>query len=111
MGFFFKKALLEIKMRCVNPAGFPPKWLRGISMHGLGKRWPEAPRFNYDFRRVLGGWWGGGTPEMAERGRSGELYYDGAPSISSCNSAHRGTGVKKVINTAREHTSTHACTH
>lgn len=55
MGFFEKKkALLEMKMRCVNPAGFPPKWLRGISMHGLGKRWPEAPRFNYDFRRVLG---------------------------------------------------------
>lgn len=47
-------------MRCVNPAGFPPKWLRGISMHGLGKRWPEAPRFNYDFRRVLGGWGVGG---------------------------------------------------
>lgn len=103
-------------MRCVNPAGFPPKWLRDISMHGLGKRWPEAPRFNYDFRRVLGKWgWGVGgggfLPEMAERGRSGELYYDGAPSISSCISAHRGTGVKKVINTARERTSTHARTH
>lgn len=42
-------------MRCVNPAGFPPKWLHVISMHGLGKRWPEAPHFNYDFRRVGGG--------------------------------------------------------
>lgn len=42
-------------MRCVNPAGFPPKWLRVISMHRLGERWPEAPHFNYDFRRVLKG--------------------------------------------------------
>lgn len=102
-------------MRCVNPAGFPPKWLHGISMHGLGKkRWPEAPHFNYDFRRVLKGGVGGrlgGTPEMAERGRSGKLSYAGAPSISSCNYAQRGTGVKKVINSAHEHTSAHACTH
>lgn len=44
-----------MKMRCVNPAGFPPKWLHVISMHDLRKRWPEAPRFNYDFRRVLQG--------------------------------------------------------
>lgn len=99
-------------MSFVNPAGFPPKWLHVISMHGLGKRWPEAPHFNYDFRRVLKGWGiRGGTPEMAERGRSGKLSYDGDPLISSCNYAHRKTSMKKVINTAREHTSAHACTH
>lgn len=50
-----ERALLEMKMRCVNPEGFPPKWLCVISMHGLGKRWPEAPHFNYDFGRVLRG--------------------------------------------------------
>lgn len=31
-------------MRCVNPAGFPPKWLYVISMHSLGK---SIPFFNY----------------------------------------------------------------
>lgn len=36
-----------MKMRRVNPAGFPPKWLYVISMHGLGKRRPESPFFNY----------------------------------------------------------------
>lgn len=40
-------------MRCVNPAGSPPRRLCVISMHGLRKRWPEAPHFNYDFGRVL----------------------------------------------------------
>lgn len=95
-------------MRCVNPAGFPPKWLHVISMHSLGKRWPEAPRFNYDFR-VLKVGVRGCTLEIEERGGGGKLSYDGAPSISSCNFAQKETSVKKVINTAREHTS--ACTH
>lgn len=45
-------------MRCVNPAGFPSKWLYLISMHGLGKRRPEAPLFNYV--TILGGAYGGG---------------------------------------------------
>lgn len=46
---------------------------------------------------------------MADRGRSGKLSYDSAPSISSCHYAQRETSMKKVINMAREHTS--ACTH
>lgn len=50
---------------------------------------------------------------MAERGRSGKLSYDRAHSISSCYHVQRETSVKKVINTACEHTSgcTAACTH
>ena len=34
-------------MRCVNPAGFLPKWMHVISMHGLGKKRPESSLFNY----------------------------------------------------------------
>lgn len=45
--FQWKRALLEMKMRCVIPAGFHHKWLYVISMHSLGKR--RAPLFNYGF--------------------------------------------------------------
>lgn len=34
-------------MRCVDPAGFPHKWLYVISMHSLRKRQPDSPLFNY----------------------------------------------------------------
>lgn len=57
-------------MRCVNPAGFPPKWLRVISMHRLGERWPEAPHFNYDFGRVLKG----GVRRQARNGRKWQVW-------------------------------------
>ena len=54
-----KRPLLQMKMSCVNPAGFPPKWLQVISMHGAGERWPESPLFNY----VSGGGRGAGKGE------------------------------------------------
>lgn len=63
------RALLEMKMRCVNPAGFISKWLHVISMHGLEKRQPEAPRFNYVMIwRVL---WGVMMAKMSEAGTAG----------------------------------------
>lgn len=104
-----------MKMRCVNPAGFPSKWLYLISMHGLGKRRPEAPLFNYV--TILGGAYGGWGVMTASREQQGgrqvqQVSQNNAPLvISSCNDAQRETGKKEVINTARTHTYAHVCTH
>lgn len=111
-----KRALLEMKMRCVNPAGFPPKWLYVISMHGLGKRRPESPVFNYvTIRGVLwGGWWVMKTrrEQWREGGRYSRFPRTILPLlISSSNDAPSETGEEEVINMARTHTYAHVCTH
>lgn len=104
-------------MRCVNPAGFPSKWLYLISMHGLGKGRPEAPLFNYIM--ILGGACGGGCRGVmtASREQQGgrqvqQVSQNNAPLvISSCNDAQRETGKKEVINAARTHTHLCTCVH
>lgn len=81
-----------MKMRCVNPAGFPHKCLRVISMHGLGKRRPESPLFNYAVIRGGGG--AGGIEEglgTAERGGYSRFPRTTIPLvISSSGEAPRG---------------------
>lgn len=86
-----KRALLQMKMRCVNPAGFPPKWLYVISMHSLGRRRPESPLFNYvRIRRVVQG----GDEERSGKAEGGE--YSRFPTtvppsvISSCSKCPEG---------------------
>lgn len=64
-----KGALFEMKMRCADPAGFPSKWRHVISMHGGGRRRPEAPLFNYTTFR--GGACDGSGAEMGGLGRGG----------------------------------------
>lgn len=97
----------------MNPAGFPPKWLYVISMHGLEKRRPESPLFNYvTIRGVL---WGEGdedTPGTAEGGRYSRFPRTMLPMvISSSNDAPREPSKEEVINMARTHTYAHVCTH
>lgn len=109
-----KRALLEMKMRCVNPAGFPPKWLYMISMHSLGKRRPESPLFNYvTIRGVLwGGWW----VMKTRRERRREAGTAGFPErCSPCwypvATMPRGKLARRKSLTWHAHTLMHMCAH
>lgn len=95
-----------MKMRCVNPAGFAPKWLFVISMHSLEK---SIPFFNYV--RIQGASREEGDEDVP--GAAERVRYSRFPRIilllviSSSNNAPRKNQEEEVINMVHPHTYAH----
>lgn len=113
-----KGALLEMKMRCADPAGFPSKWRHVISMHSDGRRRPQAPLFNYatirrgacDGSGEAGGCGDGKIGGMCGEGRQvQQASQDGAPLAASSGGDSPARRRRKSL-AWRRHTRVHTQT-